>query len=854
MNRDVFLAILAMDVYNRGYGKGIFELQERQGDASPDRLSLFVAGDGNDILRGSGSNDFVYGGKGNDTLIGGAGDDVLAGGLGNDSFTGGLGRDFFAGGEGEDSIDLGLDGTSAASVTLSAVDPVQAEDRPTFELTSGGDTDRAIDIEHLRLTDLSDTVEVDYLGDPEGPEQPLGGLSVDFGAAPVAMRSDLLDLSGVGRGGGFTGLLGTGDVGVYVDLSDPDHQTVQYYYTFDLPVIGDVHTTGSKVRLQGSGANAVQGTAYDDYLTGAGGTRASGEGYSSLYGGGGDDTLKAAGWETHMFGEAGDDTFKVGASTWIEDAEAHDKVSYGGIPIFGGVKQWWMEGNTAYWAPFTTLLSAFPVIGSELIYTAAFFADVATMKFASFQQDASGNLQMSLGWGHGGQAVIKDYSLDLDSGTASAGVVVFEAGHGGGGTSFNNGEDRLGSFVNLALKAGFGIGLHGFDPLVLDRDGDGYELTTEANSRVYFEFDGDGFGERTGWVRADDGFLVRDSNANGLIDDVGEMFGNRTTAGFAMLSGYDVNADGIIDSADAVYAELKVWQDLDQDGRTDAGELKSLAELGIVSISLAAAAPAQTTLIGGNLLVDSGHFTRADGSSGALADFALDINEMASRWLGDGSVSSAAAALLKHEGFGELKDLRVAMTGDTALQALALSFAAGTISDLAVPTGPCPSHLLPIGPRRRQSAHPDSTPIRSTVCLVPKPLTTILGSSDCPDPRGNGELPASRVEILLGPDPRRCLTRGGRAPRPPLVPPASRCGYAKTAFEREKKPARQGPRVVGTRRGRRLIEQHRPHWGAAASAQTEPRRAQVRFSQDFAMCWLTKPTIRFSEVTSWQTK
>jgi hypothetical protein len=40
------------------------------------------------------------------------------------------------------------------------------------------------------------------------------------------------------------------------------------------------------------------------------------------------------------------------------------------------------------------------------------------MKFASFQQVASGNLQTSLGWGHGGQAVIKDYSLD--SGTASS--------------------------------------------------------------------------------------------------------------------------------------------------------------------------------------------------------------------------------------------------------------------------------------------------------------------------------------------------------------------------------------------------------------------------------------------------
>jgi hypothetical protein len=32
-----------------------------------------------------------------------------------------------------------------------------------------------------------------------------------------------------------------------------------------------------------------------------------------------------------------------------------------------------MEGNTAYWAPMSTSLAAFPVIGAELLYTATFF-------------------------------------------------------------------------------------------------------------------------------------------------------------------------------------------------------------------------------------------------------------------------------------------------------------------------------------------------------------------------------------------------------------------------------------------------------------------------------------------------
>jgi hypothetical protein len=169
------------------------------------------------------------------------------------------------------------------------------------------------------------------------------------------------------------------------------------------------------VRLKATGANSVVGTGLDDYIVGTGGSRTSGEGYSSLYAGAGNDTLKAAGWETHMYGGSGDDTFKVGANTWIEDAEKHDKVTYGGIPIFGGRTQWWMEGHTAYWAPFSTLITAFPVIGSEILYTAAFFIDVMTMKFASFQVDAAGDLVMSLGWGHGGSAVIKDLRVANDT-------------------------------------------------------------------------------------------------------------------------------------------------------------------------------------------------------------------------------------------------------------------------------------------------------------------------------------------------------------------------------------------------------------------------------------------------------
>jgi RTX calcium-binding nonapeptide repeat (4 copies) len=133
------------------------------------------------------------------------------------------------------------------------------------------------------------------------------------------------------------------------------------------------------------------------------------------------------------------------------------------------------------------------------------------------------------------------------------------------------------------------------DPLVIDLDGDGIETISLRDSRAYFDVDGDLFREKTGWLKGDDGFLVLDANANGRIDDISEMFGNRFQGGYAELAAYDTNAlggngDGKISVADLIWSELKVWQDRDRDGETDAGELKSLSALGIREISLTSTA------------------------------------------------------------------------------------------------------------------------------------------------------------------------------------------------------------------------------------------------------------------------
>ena len=160
------------------------------------------------------------------------------------------------------------------------------------------------------------------------------------------------------------------------------------------------------------------------------------------------------------------------------------------------------------------------------------------------------------------------------------------------------------------------------DPLVLDLGGDGFEITSIMDG-VYFDDNNEGLAEKTQWVSPDDGLLAIDLNGDGIINDGSELFGTSTAmadgslakSGFEALMQYDTNGDGVIDENDDVYSRLLIWQDFNSDGISQPDELKSLAEMGIKSISLSAG------MVDG---INTADITYEDGNISHIGEFYFD--------------------------------------------------------------------------------------------------------------------------------------------------------------------------------------------------------------------------------------
>ncbi len=164
-------------------------------------------------------------------------------------------------------------------------------------------------------------------------------------------------------------------------------------------------------------------------------------------------------------------------------------------------------------------------------------------------------------------------------------------------------------------------------PIVLDLDADGAGLVDLADSTTRFDMNGDGIADKTGWIEQGDAFLALDRNGNGNIDGLSEIsfVGDKAGAKTDLegLSAFDTNADGVLDSGDEKFVEFRLWLDTNSNGKTDAGELLSLAEAGVSSIDLTGTSTGGTQAAGKNIVYNTGSFTLAGGAQGKLLDVGL---------------------------------------------------------------------------------------------------------------------------------------------------------------------------------------------------------------------------------------
>ncbi|MDE8035575.1 calcium-binding protein, partial [Actinobacillus equuli subsp. equuli] len=217
-----------------------------------------------------------------------------------------------------------------------------------------------------------------------------------------------------------------------------------------------------------------------------------------------------------------------------------------------------------------------------------------------------------------------------------------------------------------------------YDPLALDLDGDGLEtISMNGHKGALFDHEGIGIRTATGWLAADDGFLVLDRNQDGMINDISELFSNKnklsdgsiSSHGFVALSDLDVNKDKLIDQNDTLFSKLQVWRDLNRNGFSEPEELFSLEALNIKSLHTAYE-ERNDVLFGDNILTQLGKYEKTDGSFSQMGDINFSFNPFYSRFTEALNLTEHQKRAINLAGTGRVRDLREAATLSVELETL----------------------------------------------------------------------------------------------------------------------------------------------------------------------------------------
>jgi VCBS repeat-containing protein len=488
-----------------------------------------------------------------------AGSDTVAGNAGLDTFIGGDGADTITGGAGDDLIVGGLGNDSALNGGAGN------------DIIRGGvgndtiDGGNGVDLIDFSDSTVANTGIVFTLGAGGSGSFNAGavGLGTDGysnieGVVGTAFNDSLTGNSGdnVLRGGGGNDTL-NGMGGV--DLIDLSDATAGGTFTLGAGGSGSIAAAGTGTDSY-SNMEGIVGTAFDDVITGNAGDNVlqGGAGNDTLNGGDGNDILVGGAGANILTGGNGNDTFVI--TPPLFDADTITDYNISGSDTID----------------VTRILS----VASGTDVASAGYLRVTTTGLLQVDVNGGGDTWVTIAHVNTGPA---SYSIAYLSGGAAA-------------------------TVSLAPVA---------PPIGIDLNGDGQVGFIGTNAGVTFDY---GYGKvSTAWIAPEDGILVRDSNQDGQVthDEMVFSTGGSDLEGLAV---YDSNHDGTLDARDAAFGDFAVWQDANSNGVVDPGELLGLAALGITSISLTSDGIGYSAAGGDVTVVGTGSYTRADGTTGVLAD------------------------------------------------------------------------------------------------------------------------------------------------------------------------------------------------------------------------------------------
>jgi hypothetical protein len=191
-----------------------------------------------------------------------------------------------------------------------------------------------------------------------------------------------------------------------------------------------------------------------------------------------------------------------------------------------------------------------------------------------------------------------------------------------------------------------------------------------ANALRPFDLDGKGMYSWE-WVGPNAGILAWDPDGTGKIRSGEQLFGNYTWGkrwrdGYDALATLDTDGDGNVTESE--FSHLAVWVDADSSGTSDAGEVRRLADMGIVSLNVRASRDSR-----GNASAAKGFVRKVGGKSQAFAtwDWMAMGQALASEgtyvWVGEDGEKKLGGYLVVHEEAGEVRGYSIPTIGTAPL-------------------------------------------------------------------------------------------------------------------------------------------------------------------------------------------